>query len=191
MTTIVACGILESEVRKVLENLGISLHIEFMPPSLHMYPHELKKELERRLQNSGDSEVLVIYGRCFVEIDDVCKLYGAARIEGENCYEIVAGEVLRQLLKEEPGTYFLLPRLCEEFEQLTENFIIRNRDFLLKNYKRCVFLDTGIESDEKCKKIAETLELSYQKENVGIKTLENKLKDLLKKKKEDIANSMS
>lgn len=176
MVRVVVCGILENEVTKVALELEIRVDVSFMPAHLCAYPLKLKEELERQLGTSEDSTLLV-YGKCFPGIDEMCKIYNAERIEGESCYEIVAGERFHQLLIEEQGTYFLLPRLCESFEELT-GFSREMNQVLFRNYKRCVFLDTGMGG--KCREAADIIGLPYQREYVGVENLKKRLKDLLR-----------
>lgn len=178
MITIVACGILADEIKGVIQNLTISPPIIIMPPALCLHPERLKKELKKVLEKIENSKI-VVYGKCFPGIDDVCSQYAAHRIAGETCAEIVAGEQVHQLLKEEPGTYFLLPTFCEQFEELTKELDMeKTKGILFKNYNRCIFLDTG-KNGNTCRKIAEQLGLSYHREVVGVSVLEKRLKNLL------------
>ncbi len=178
MVRVVVCGILENEIKKVALELEVRVDVMFMPARLCAYPLKLKEELERQLGTNEDSNLLV-YGKCFPGIDEMCKKYNAERIEGESCYEIVAGERFHQLLGEEQGTYFLLPRLCEAFEELT-GFSREMNQILFRNYKRCVFLDTGMGA-RKCREAADIIGLPYKKEYVGVENLKKRLKDLLRR----------
>lgn len=179
MVTLVVCGILKPEIQEIVQKLEIPLNIVFMPPKLHVDPVQLKEELETQLKTVRDQKI-VVYGKCFPGIDEICKKYSAVRIQGENCYEMMAGERIYQLLKEEPGTYFLLPQLCERFEELTKEVLIKEmKGIFFRNYKRCVFLDTGTKNDEKCSRIAEELGLFYFREYVGTATLEGRLRKAL------------
>ena len=178
MVTLVVCGILEQEVKAVIPE-GCAVII--LPPGLCIHPAQLKEELVHTLGEIENSKI-VVYGRCFPEINVVCKKHAAERIEGENCYEIIAGDRYSQLLAEEPGTYFLLPQLCERFEELTRELSMEKmKDLYFKNYRRCIFLDTGVPHSRECSKIAEELGLPYLKEYTGTENLEKKLKDLLNK----------
>lgn len=178
MVTIVGCGILEYELKKVVQTVETPVDIRILPAELHLYPLQLKKELEHALQITDTA--FVVYGKCCPGIDDLCKAYNAQRIKGETCYDIVAGEKVRQLLQEEPGTYFLLPRFCEEFERLTRELDLKKtRDTLFKNYKRLILLDTGVipvDTDF----VVKTLDLPCKTEYVGVKTLEKRLQALFK-----------
>lgn len=178
MVTIVTCGILECEVKKAVKNLKICLPVRVMPPQLHLHPSRLKEQLVHQLREIEGSKI-VVYGNCFPGIDEVCKQYNAVRVQGGTCYELVAGERFYQLLKEEPGTYFLLPKLCEHFEELTSELEMeKTRKIFFKNYRRCIFLDTGIPCG-RCREIAEKLELPYDRVYVGTEILEEKLRELI------------
>ncbi len=173
----------------LVQQWKIPVHVTVMRPELHVYPLKLREELEKELKKNTDSKI-VVYGRCFPEIDDVVKKHDAERIQGENCYEIVAGETFFQSLKEDPGTYFLLPQFCRKFEELTKELTLKEmKEIFFKNYRRCIFLDTGVHGgedtdldDTECKKVAEELGLQYQKVYVGTDVLEKRLKELLKDK---------
>lgn len=179
MVTVVTCGILEHEVRKVVK--GLDVDVVVLPGELHMYPDMLKERLDRKLGEITGGGIIVVYGKCFKGIDDVCRGHGAVRVEGDTCYEIVAGDLFSRLLKEEPGTYFLLPQLCDQFENLTGTLHMEEeKDTYFKYYSRCVFLDTGVGSGE-CQKIARNLGLPYEKIYVGTKILENRLRGVLER----------
>jgi hypothetical protein len=179
MVTLVVCGILEPELTQVVSRIKISVRTVILPPELHKYPSRLKEELEDNLRNIEGLKG-VLYGRCFPGIDNICKKYHAERIEGDTCYEIVAGSTFSRLLKEEPGTYFLLPELCEKFEELTEGTgIINMRTIFFRNYKRCVYLDTGVGKQSMCRSVADMLGLPFYREYVGLEPFEKRLKHLL------------
>lgn len=172
------CGIFAEEIKRVIQDLTTPPSMIVMPPALCLHPEKLKKELKKVLEKTENSKI-VVYGKCFPGIDDVCSQYAAYRIAGETCAEIVGGERVYQLLKEEPGTYFLLPTFCRQFEELTKELDLeKTKEIFFKNYNRCVFLDTGKNSNT-CKKIAEQLGLSYHREVVGVSVLEKRLKNLL------------
>lgn len=181
MVTMVACSILNPEILQVVARLQVKLTIVWMPPELHNNPSRLRKELEFQLKTISGTKV-VVYGRCFPQIDRVCHQYGAERIQGENCYEMVSGDRFYQILKKEPGTYFLLPQLCCHFEELTKDMHLTcMKDIFFKNYTQCVLLDTGAASTAQCRKIAESLGLPFYTEYVGTDILEKRLKAVLDK----------
>ena len=60
----------------------------------------------------------VAYGDCgtYGELDRVLDRRGIARLQAENCYELIARDEVRDALEEEPGTYFLTDFLARTFE---------------------------------------------------------------------------
>jgi hypothetical protein len=180
MVTVVTCGILEHEVRKVLK--GLDAEVRVLPGGLHMYPDMLRESLALELQGITDGCIIVVYGKCFKGIDEVCRRHGAVRVDGDTCYEIVAGDLFSRLLKEEPGTYFLLPQLCDQFESLTAALHMEEeKETYFRHYTRCVFLDTGTGLGDTCLKVAQTLGLPYEKIYVGTEILENRLMEALER----------
>lgn len=179
MITVIACGILEPEIRSIFDEMAICSNLRFLPPELHVHPSLLRNRLIKELKRS-DHPIIVIYGTCFPGIEDVCRAHGAHRIQIDTCYEMVAGTIFHELLKEEPGTYFLLPLFCRLFERLTGILDLGTmKEFLLKNYSRCVLLDTGIGVDHLCGHVADTLGLPLERVDVGIEVLREHIKNFL------------
>ncbi|MGD2248060.1 MAG: DUF1638 domain-containing protein [Candidatus Methanofastidiosia archaeon] len=179
MVTIVSCGILEYEINYVVKQLEINPDIKFLPSKLHINPLKLETTLEKVLQRIDDVNTYVVYGKCSPHIDDIITMYNAKRIQGGTCYEMVAGEKFFQLLKEEPGTFFLLPKFCMQFDYLTEDILLKEmRDTYFKNYKRCVFLDTQV-VPVSCEEISETLKLPLTRVPIGIEILKARVSTLV------------
>lgn len=179
MITVIACGILEPEIRFIFGELVVPSTLRFLPAELHVHTSLLRNQLIEELKRS-DPPVIVIYGKCFPGIEDVCRTHGVHRIQIDTCYEMVAGTMFHELLKEEPGTYFLLPQFCCLFERLTKALDIGTmKEFLLKNYSRCVLLDTGMETGPPCEPVAEILGLHYERVDMGIEMLKEHIKNFL------------
>jgi hypothetical protein len=179
MVTIVSCGILEYEINYVVEQLEINPDIIFLPSKLHINPLKLETHLEKVLQKIDDVNIYVVYGKCSPHIDDIVTTYNAHRIQGETCYEMVAGEKFYELLREELGTFFLLPKFCMQFDYLTEDLLLNEmKDIYFKNYRRCIFLDTQV-APVSCKEISETLELPLTRVPIGIEIFKARVSALI------------
>lgn len=179
MVTIISCGILEYEINTVIKKLEINPKVIFLPSKLHISPLKLETQLEHVLQKVDDVNTYVVYGKCSSHMDKIINAYNAKRIQGENCYEMVAGTQFYQLLEEEPGTFFLLPKFCLHYDSLIDDLKLKEmKDTYFKNYTRCVFLDTHVISVS-CKKISEILGLPFIRIQVGIKIFKKRVNALV------------
>ena len=85
--------------------------LHFVKPLLHLYPGKLRSKLSEELEALKPvyDRIIVIYGQCLPEMDDFLAEYNAQRIEGEHCLEMIGGQRFWECLKENSGTYFLIP----------------------------------------------------------------------------------
>ena len=175
-TAIVACRSLKSELNEILGS-NWSGKIFYLPQILHLYPQRLNLVLDRILPKVSRSygQIVVVYGKCAVNIDELIRKHGAVRVPGELCYEMFAGDAFFHLLREKPGTYFLTEDLCRNFEKLLVRPLKwdekpKLKEIMLQNYSRAVFLDTMSKGslDEKAQEIANYLELPLEIKRVGL-----------------------
>jgi hypothetical protein len=91
--------------------------------------------------------LIVIYGDCGTSgsLDQVLLEQGVQRVAGPHCYEMYADGSFNELMKQQPGTFFLTDYLVGSFDHLVlEGLgIDRNpqlRDDYFGNYTRVVYL---------------------------------------------------
>jgi Protein of unknown function (DUF1638). len=186
-TLILSCGIFRKELKKIIEENGWNFDVVFLQPLLHLDSKKLNEELNKKLERfSGRYDrKIVVYGKCSPEIDEICFKYGAKRIRGEHCPEILLGERFWELMEEESGTYYLTPPLCKNFERMVikGTFIDdypRLKEIYFRNYKRVVYIDTGIEDlSERAREISKYLNLEFMIERPGVENLATRLKEIL------------
>jgi hypothetical protein len=130
----------------------------------------------------------VAYGDCgsYGALDAALGEAGVARLAGENCYEIFAGDALREALAQEPGTYFLTDFLARSFEHT----VIRSlgldrhpelRDSYFGHYRRVVWLAQRPTAATRAaaQRAAELLGLPLEERPVGDGGLERALEQLI------------
>ena len=139
MKTVVACGALAIDVRRIARRRGWNLKVLPVPALLHNHPERIGAEVQALV--AEHDVVAVAYGDCGT--------YGALdafpRLEGENCYDVFARAEVRAALEEEPGTYFLTDFLARTFEhtvwrELGLDRYPQLRDDYFGNYTRVMWL---------------------------------------------------
>jgi Protein of unknown function (DUF1638) len=110
MKTVIACGALALDVRRIARRRGWEVQVVPVPALLHNHPERIAPVVGAL--SAGDDVVAVAYGDCGT--------YGALdefpRLDGDSCYDVLARAEVREALSEEPGTYFLTDFLARTFE---------------------------------------------------------------------------
>ncbi len=110
MKTVIACGALALDVRRIARRRGWDLQVVPVPALLHNHPDRIGAAVA---ELSADRDVMAVaYGDC----GTYGGLDGLPRLEGASCYEVFARAEVRDALEEEPGTYFLTDFLARTFE---------------------------------------------------------------------------
>jgi len=167
---LIACGVF----RPALEHLQLERkfsHVQtiFLPSHFHINPFELKTRLRRLIQASHtrNAHPLVLYGRCFPDIEDFCQHQGAAKIPGPDCFEMLLGsERYDQLLDETAGTYFIERELIVNFEELCQKPLELDDEQLRKDYfrhyRRLLYIRQPLDPDliPRARQLADFLKLT-------------------------------
>ncbi len=139
MKTIVACGALALDVRRIARRRGWEVKVVPVPALLHNHPDRICGEVEAL--TAEHDVVAVAYGDC----GTYGALDGFQRLAGEHCYDVFASDEVRAALAEEPGTYFLTDFLARTFEhtvwrELGLDRYPELRDDYFANYTRVMWL---------------------------------------------------
>jgi hypothetical protein len=110
MNTVVACGALALDVRRIARRRGWDLKVVPVPALLHNHPDRIGAAVAAVA--AEHDVVAVAYGDC----GTYGALDGLPRLQGEHCYDVFARSEVRAALAEEPGTYFLTDFLARTFE---------------------------------------------------------------------------
>ena len=141
MKTVVACGALALDVRRIARRRGWEVEVIPAPALLHNHPERIADAVAAL--SAGHDVAAVAYGDCgtYGALDRL----GLPRLEGEHCYDVFALAEVQAALEEDPGTYFLTDFLARTFEhtvwrELGLDRYPELRDDYFGNYRRVMWL---------------------------------------------------
>ena len=153
---VIACA---TVIEEMLPLLPADVPYEGLDFGLHINPRELKKTLQKKIdQASQEADVLLLgYGLCSMAVVDLHATTATLVIpRTDDCIAIFLGSchAYRDQAKKEPGTYYLTKgwieagdtpfephqKLVEKYGEETAEYVTR---LMLKNYKRLAFINTG------------------------------------------------
>ncbi|WP_100266176.1 DUF1638 domain-containing protein [Mariprofundus ferrinatatus] len=116
---LIGCGILQKEIRYLIEKNSWPLDTSFMRSALHNNIGKLEKGLRGSLSKRSDRETIVFYGCCHPDMDHIVAAGNAVRTPGQNCVDILLGR--EQFDRElEQGAFFLLEEWAHRWQPITE-----------------------------------------------------------------------
>jgi hypothetical protein len=136
---VVACGALAFDVRDIARRRGWDVDVVPVPALLHNRPEKIPTAVAELAERHD--VVAVAYGDCGTQGG----LDGYPRLQGDNCYDILARDEVAEALAEEPGTYFLTDFLARTFEHTVVRELGLDRwpelrDTYFAHYRRVVWL---------------------------------------------------
>jgi hypothetical protein len=177
---VVACGALALDVRGIAHRRGWDVDVVPVPALLHNRPERIPAAVAELAE--GREVVAVAYGDCGTQ----GALDGLPRLEGANCYDILARDEVTEALAEQPGTYFLTDFLARTFEHTVVRELGLDRwpelrDTYFAHYTRVVWLaQRPTPATRRCAEAAAgRLGLPLEIVNVGNAGLERGLERLL------------
>ncbi len=191
-TAFIICGALAREVVAIIDRHQWAVDVFGIKAIAHMYPAQIAQAVEARYLAIRDvyDRVLVVYGDCGTRgvLDEVLDKYGLDRLKGPHCYEMYAGQLLDELLEQEPGTFFLTDFLVRSFQGTVWRGLGLNRfpelkDEYFRNYRRVVYLSQveDPQMQEKAGEIAAVLGLPMEIIKTGYGPFEGQLVEFMGK----------
>ena len=192
----IICGALAREVLDIIDIYKWDAEVIGVPALDHMFPDKIAPDVEKRILSLKDKyeRLIVVYGDCGSRgaLDALLARFpDIERIAGPHCYEMYGGDIFKEKMEEEPGTYFLTDFLLRGFEGLVikgmglDRFPQLKKDYFF-NYRRLVYLVQ--KPDEKllakARSVADYLDLPLEIQKTGYGWLETRLVALVTGKKQ-------
>jgi hypothetical protein len=111
------CGILQAEVRFLIERNHWPLDTRFLDSTLHCDLERLRRGLTGTLRKAPERSVVVFYGACHPLMDGLLREAHAVRTEGQNCVEMLLGHE-RFTTELAAGAYFLLEEWAARWDEI-------------------------------------------------------------------------
>jgi hypothetical protein len=179
-TLLICCGALAGEiVALVRDNDWDNLRIKCLPAHMHNTPERIPDAV-RALIVAGRADyerMLVLFGDCGTggKLDEVLEQEQVPRIDGNHCFEIYAGEdTYAELMKSEPGSFFLTDFLARHFDRLVYQGLGLDRFPKLRSvyfgkYRKLVYLSQNETPDlvARARDAADALGLEFELRRTG------------------------
>ena len=182
---VIACGVLKLDLQQAAQKLGINADFKFLESSLHDTPEKLKSELQQAIDSVCPGQyarIAVGYGICGQGTDGI----RAGKLplvipQIHDCISLFLGSAAKykEQFEKHPGTYYFtagwlekgtgpdnmqkwLLQTCpghseKEIQELMDEFFSGWQ----KNYTRAVFIETGADNDDDCRKLAKNTAEKY------------------------------
>jgi hypothetical protein len=146
---VISCGALAADVRRIARRRGWQIEVHPISALLHNRPERIAPAIDREIRELRERHdvLAVAYGDCgsYGALDAVLAPAGVRRLAGQHCYDVFAHELVREALREEPGTYFLTDFLARTFErtvvrELGLDCYPELREDYFRNYTRVLWL---------------------------------------------------
>ncbi|NQU60597.1 MAG: DUF1638 domain-containing protein [Rhodospirillales bacterium] len=150
-TLVICCGAIANEIVTIIhENGWDHMKVECLPAKLHNEPSALPEGVRAKIRagRARGDEVVVLYSDCGTGggMAKVLEEEGVENIGGAHCYEVFAGsERFKQLMNDEPGSFFLTDFLARAFDKLVFKGLGLDRfpqlrDTYFGKYRKMVYL---------------------------------------------------
>jgi hypothetical protein len=185
---LIACGAIARETLAIIrENGWQHLSIQCLPAILHNSPEKITDAVKNAVaENSvGYDKTYILYADCGTggQLQAACAELGVEMLSGPHCYSFFEGnEIFAKRSEDEFTAFYLTDFLVRQFDA----FVIRPlgldkhpelRDMYFGNYEKLVYQAQTDDPvlDEKAKKCADILGLTYERRKTGFGDLKSSL----------------
>lgn len=186
---LIGCGILQKEIRFLLEKNGWPLETVFLPSGLHVDFERLQNSLEKCLALSAGQTALVFYGACHPRMEQILDAAAVIRTPGQNCVDIYLGHELfcHEL---EQGAFFLFEDWALHWKEIIGNVMPGDpeimRSIFHSAHKYLLAIRTPCSGDfsAEAQAVSEMTALELRWVDAGLEQLEANLAATLQKSRE-------
>jgi len=182
---IIACSIFKYELECLQTEGKIDVPVVYINSLLHMYPEELQKLLDAKIEEHKNFRIILMFGDCHARMVDYEQRKNVVRTPGINCCEIFLGsEKYRKLRKD--GAFILLPEWADRWKEVFVDYMgfktsKTAKPFMNEMHKKLVYVDTGLHKSNSAlfEEISDYIGLPIEIFNTSIAELENVLNRLI------------
>jgi len=184
---LLGCGILQKEVRYLIEKNGWPLDTDFLDSSLHVNLEALSSALQAGLKRNSGREIVVFYGCCHPLMDKMLEAAHTFRTEGQNCVEMLLGRD-RFMQELSNGAFFLLEDWALRWDvAIGQAFggkpeVVREIFQLSSKYLLCLHTPCSGDFQQAAVEIGKKVGLPVRWMDVGLDNLEAVLQQALGRK---------
>jgi len=131
---LLGCGILQQEIRFLIEKNGWPLETRFLDSALHIDFDKLSLTLATALDRHAEREVIVFYGACHPLMERMLASAATLRTAGQNCVEMLLGAE-RFSAELSQGAFFLLEDWARRWGQIVAATFGTNLDVIREIYQ--------------------------------------------------------
>lgn len=156
-TIMIACRTIERELKKAIQDTGVSYPCTWLESGLHNYPEKLRASLQKSLDevSSGTDRVILAFGYCGNAVNGLrTGNFQLILPRVDDCITLMLGSFKkRQEISAEAASYFLTKGWLEGERNIWAEYLYTREKYgerkakiifrsLLSNYKRLAVVDT-------------------------------------------------
>ncbi|PIQ27044.1 hypothetical protein COW36_03200 [bacterium (Candidatus Blackallbacteria) CG17_big_fil_post_rev_8_21_14_2_50_48_46] len=183
------CGILKKEVHFLIKKNNWPVETLLLNSALHCDLKKLKQALTGVLKKQQAHPLIVFYGTCHPQMDQILTEGHTFRTQGQNCVEILLGpeQFQSELAK---GAFFLLEDWAQRWQEISAKALGTTKPEIIREIyhesgiKYLLAIKTPCSGDfsHEAQKIAELLKIPARWMNVDLKHLEQILQNVVEQK---------
>ncbi len=176
---LIACRIFEDELNTVLQWNRSVKKIHWIEAALHADPARLKDALSEALSicAATGENIYLLYGYCHPEIDEICRGFGAERMQVDNCLHALLGP--RKEALEQDHTLILTPGWIRAWPGIIKALHWDQVDVRIHcgRYRRILLLEPGIRplSDEEILQFFDLIQVPIEIEPITLEYFQHRI----------------
>ncbi|MDD2836536.1 MAG: DUF1638 domain-containing protein [Methanothrix sp.] len=160
MYAIIACGIFEKEIEALRSELGFPFEAHYLGAGLHVDFDDLKGALVAELekcQNNGTEGMIVVYGQCHPQIDEILRPYHALLVACQNCVDAFITRKGMENKAKDGLFFYLSPGWLDAWKDIFRrlNWGVEEARMQMGSFRGCVYLDTMKDAQERQEELLE------------------------------------
>ena len=190
---IVACGIFQLELERVLEEIKEEwasavdeFSVTYVASALHVDLDKLKNGITEALDRVTEEKIVLFYGSmCHHEVSEFTEKYHVIRPQHRNCIELILGKERQKELEASARIFYLTPGWLRNWENIFRqgqgwDEIDARQNFGF--YDKILLLDTGVSefNDEDILEFYEYTQVPIEIESVGLDVFKEHVAESLK-----------